>query len=400
MTFIACGEGDKKKIDVTKPIITLNGSAIVTLIEGNSYLELGAMAYDDIDGNITKAINVENAIDTTVIGSYSVTYNVKDSNNNKAIQVIRTVLVLPLTNRTNAKEVLILYDKVDSTRDTGKNHAILLENLLGHFDLNVKSKPAVDYVSNDMENAKTVFYIGSAYDILKSYDEGSVEKQAYQNFYTDVATKNKNIVWINYNLASLEKFWTDNNLDNQSFAQKFAISSDFISPSKYNRVEYKNTELFKGVIPFATPGANLSTCIAEGNNRYACATELNLIKIVDINKSKVFATAYSSIDKVNIPSVPYITRGGNFWFVGDIPFSYMSEEDRYLAFADILHDMLNIPHKESHKAIMRLEDVDAKTNINKFNEIATFMKNRNIPFSVATIARYEDPLGFENSVVS
>jgi hypothetical protein len=42
-------------------------------------------------------------------------------------------------------------------------------------------------------------------------------------------------------------------------------------------VKYKNTELFKGVIPFATPGSDVSLCENEGSNRYACSLELNLI---------------------------------------------------------------------------------------------------------------------------
>jgi uncharacterized protein YdaL len=78
----------------------------------------------------------------------------------------------------------------------------------------------------------------------------------------------------------------------------------------------------------------------------------------------------------------------------------MSEEDRYLAFSDILHDMLEIDHTESHKAIMRLEDVDARTNINDLLKIADLAREKHINFSVATISQYKDPFGIENNGVS
>lgn len=301
-----------------------------------------------------------------------------------------------VTKEEIKKEVLILYDTAGSFGDTGKTNAMFLENLLGHFDINIVSKPAIEYTENEMNNKIAVFYIGTTYDVLSYYSKNSTEKLAYKEFYKDIATKNKTIVWLNYNLPLLEQFWIDNNINNSTFAQKFGIRSDSISQLNYNRVSYKNTELFKGVIPFAMPGFNLSLCENEGNNSYACSLELNLIKIVDSQKSEVFATTYSTIAGTNTPVSPYITRGGKFWFVGDIPFSYVSEEDRYLAFSDLLHDMLNIPHQESHKAIMRLEDVSSKTRLSNLNTIAKYMKYKNIPFSVATIPQYEDPLGIDN----
>ena len=55
--------------------------------------------------------------------------------------------------------------------------------------------------------------------------------------------------------------------------------------------------------------------------------------------------------------------------------------------------MLGIDHNESHKAIMRLEDVNAETNPSDLAAIAEYMQSQNIPFNVATIPQYENPLG-------
>lgn len=297
------------------------------------------------------------------------------------------------------QNVLILYDTVGAYAEQGKLNALLLENLLGHFSITITSKPADQYIANEMadQNITTVFYLGTTFDVLGYYTEGSSKYNNYIEFYQDVATQNKTIVWMNYSLDSLEAKWdaSGDSWGVSTFEESTGFTS-FNIETNYNRVWYKDTELYKGVIPFATPGAATSTCYDEGNNVYACALELNTILISENNNiasTLATATTYDS----PASEEPYITHGGNFWFVGDIPFTYMSEEDRYLAFADLLHDMLDIPHEESHKAIMRLEDVNAETNTTALGKIADYMRTQNIPFSVATIPQYEDPYGVDHS---
>jgi len=307
---------------------------------------------------------------------------------------------LKLEKHTKKQKVLVLYDNAGPYGDIGKTHAILLQNLLGHFNVKIRIEPVVKYRSNHMKGQKAVFYLGTTFNPLSYYAEGSKEKNTYLKFFKDVATHDKNIIWINYNLNLLKAAWDTYQWGDTTMDEKFGFTFQYSNPAiKYNRVTYKNTELYKGVIPFATPGANVSLCLDEGNNRYACALELNRVTIKDSNKTKVYAEAYSTLLANRAPD-PYIIKGNNFWFVGDIPFTYMSEEDRYLAFSDLLHDMLGIYHKESHKAIMRLEDVDAKTDINDLLNIADLAREKKVKFSVATISQYEDPFGIENDGIS
>jgi uncharacterized protein YdaL len=288
-----------------------------------------------------------------------------------------------------------LYDTAGPYGEQGKINAMLLENLLGHFDVNITSKPTEQYIANEIvdENITTVFYLGTTFDVLGYYANGSTEYNSYMHFYKDTATQNKTIIWINYNLDLLETEWDANatNWGVSTFEESTGFTS-FGTDTDYNRVWYKNTELYKGVIPFATPGADTTNCYNEGNNTYACALELNTILISNENKTTIFAETNSTFN-LSISNEPYITQSGNFWFVGDIPFTYMSEEDRYLAFADLLHDMLGIDHNEVHKAIMRLEDVNAETDPSDLTAIADYMQSKNIPFNVATIPQYEDPFG-------
>lgn len=296
-------------------------------------------------------------------------------------------------------QVLVLFDNCGPYAVTGKGYSMLLQNLLGHFNVKIVSKPASEYRAGEMQKTIATFYIGSTYAALSYFPEGTNGYNGYQAFYKDIATSNIPVVWMNYNLQYLEEAWNKNNWGNTTMAQKLGIKFQYTFPVPYNRIKYKNTELYKGVVPFATPGANLSACLDEGDNRYACALELTRIDIVDSNKTKVYATAYSTIDTA-VQETPYITKAGNLWFVGDIPFTYMSEEDRYLAFADLLHDMTGIQHKEKHLALMRLEDVDARTELSDLAAIAELTKKKKVFFSVATIAQYEDPFGIENNGVA
>ena len=74
-------------------MITLLGEATVTLEVGTSYTDSGATASDNYDGDITSNIVSVNTVDTSTIGTYTVTYNVSDANGNAAAEVTRTVNV-------------------------------------------------------------------------------------------------------------------------------------------------------------------------------------------------------------------------------------------------------------------------------------------------------------------
>ena len=77
--------------DKTPPIIILNGASNITLIINEDYDELGANATDDRDG--TLAVIITGFVDSSIIGSYIVTYSATDEANNSA-SVTRMVDVI------------------------------------------------------------------------------------------------------------------------------------------------------------------------------------------------------------------------------------------------------------------------------------------------------------------
>lgn len=80
--------------DTTAPVITLLGTSPIDVVQGSAYTDAGATALDNIDGNITSNITVVNPVNTAVLGTYTVTYNVSDAALNAATQVTRTVNVV------------------------------------------------------------------------------------------------------------------------------------------------------------------------------------------------------------------------------------------------------------------------------------------------------------------
>ena len=81
------------EIDVVPPVIILIGSSTVNLYVGDTYEDAGSTALDDVDGDITENIVVINPVDTSIVGTYVITYNVSDVAGNAAEEVTRTVIV-------------------------------------------------------------------------------------------------------------------------------------------------------------------------------------------------------------------------------------------------------------------------------------------------------------------
>lgn len=69
--------------DTIKPEITLFGDNEITLNVGDEYIELGAIATDNVDGDITSKIKVSGKVNTKVSGTYEIKYQVSDVAKNK-----------------------------------------------------------------------------------------------------------------------------------------------------------------------------------------------------------------------------------------------------------------------------------------------------------------------------
>jgi poly(3-hydroxybutyrate) depolymerase len=79
--------------DTITPVITLVGSSNISLTAGENYTDAGATATDNVDGDITANIMVSGSVDTSIAGTYILSFNVVDAAGNAADTVMRTVVV-------------------------------------------------------------------------------------------------------------------------------------------------------------------------------------------------------------------------------------------------------------------------------------------------------------------
>ena len=105
--------------DTTAPVIVLQGDDPQVIEIDEPYVELGATATDDCDGNLTDEIDIDDSdVDTGTVGTYTVTYNVADAEGNAAAEVTRTVQVMDTEEPylvsatvTGVKEVTVVFSK-------------------------------------------------------------------------------------------------------------------------------------------------------------------------------------------------------------------------------------------------------------------------------------------------
>ena len=95
--FLNDGFGNLGFGDAVPPVLTLVGPATVSVPAGGSYSDAGAIAQDNIDGDISRSIVTTGAVNTAVAGGYIVTYNVVDRAGNNATPITRTVTVTGAT---------------------------------------------------------------------------------------------------------------------------------------------------------------------------------------------------------------------------------------------------------------------------------------------------------------
>jgi hypothetical protein len=138
-----------------KPEISLNGSSSVSVYQNDPYSDKGATAKDDEDGNltskITKTITGPNGnvstVDTTVLGTYSITYTVSDSKGQK-VSITRKVIVKEAPDTTDPIVTLTGSDTItldiflgDTWTDPG---ATALDNKDGDLTSSISVTDPVD----------------------------------------------------------------------------------------------------------------------------------------------------------------------------------------------------------------------------------------------------------------
>ena len=155
-------------VDTTIPVITLVGANPQVIEVGAAYVELGATALDNYDGDITASIAIDaSAVNTSLVGSYSVTYDVTDSNGNNAVQIVRTVDVVDTTI-----PVITLVGADPQVIEVGAAYVELGATALDNYDGDVSGSIVID--SSAVNTAVVGSYVVT-YDVDDSEGNSAVQ---------------------------------------------------------------------------------------------------------------------------------------------------------------------------------------------------------------------------------
>ncbi len=242
------------------------------------------------------------------------------------------------------KSVLIIFEGKDELTNLARGDARQLAMLLGHFHIQIAIKGSEEYKSGEMRKYDITFIIGYT---LKYSPPHILMK--------DVTERTKTCVWMHTGMIALNKQFSTSKL--------YGFETIAIDTSTgYPTVQRGNAFFTK----------------EEPN--------ITITKVVDENRCSVIATASSKRT-----TIPYILRSGDFWYVADSPFASATENDRYLLFADLLHDILNENHPASHRALIRIEDVHPLEDPDRLRAVARYLYSENVPFLISLVPFYVDP---------
>lgn len=252
------------------------------------------------------------------------------------------------TALASQNKALILEDEIHAS-GPGSNPENTIANLLGHFNLPYEIKTVDSYVKGDVDSYRVTFYVGDYWDHTLPAD-----------FLEDVLTTDSRVVWVNYNLWQLA--W---GTGQQEFETRFGFRYVQTRPTgKYTRVAYKGRTFSRSQGEFAQ------------------------LQILDTGKALQEASFTGGST-----TYPFVVKSGNFWFVADEPILQYTGDSSYLVWCDLLHDMVDLQHPAEHKALVRIEDIDAYEDPAKVRAIADYLNSQGVPFSLGVIPRFTDPLG-------
>src|SRR5205085_2704929 len=81
---------------------------------------------------------------------------------------------------------------------------------------------------------------------------------------------------------------------------------------------------------------------------------------------------------------------GALTYVAEVPFTYVTFDDRYLVLTDLLYELLAPSTPARHRALVRIEDVGPHSDPAQLRQIADYLHSRNVPFAVAVFPVYDD----------
>lgn len=214
--------------DTVSPTLTLVGDAEINIAQNSTYQELGCVATDNYDGDLTTKISVESQVDTATKGTYIVKYTVTDSSGNSA-NISRTVNVVSANSsdvsRKNATGLPVLmyhffYDK--DAGETGKDGNYMeihdFEEQLKYLSENNYYFPTWDEVKNYVDGKSCL----PEHSVVITVDDGD---ESFFRLAAPVIEK--------YNVK-VTSFVVTSWIENSDYLKQFSSSGKIIFQSHSN----------------------------------------------------------------------------------------------------------------------------------------------------------------------
>ena len=269
---------------------------------------------------------------------------------------------------------LVLFDTTGDYAKLGEYYALSMGTLASHSGA-VTTLPVKDYVAGLAGRFSNVVYVGSTYD-----------EPLPRAFIDDTLTGNIPVMWSGFNIWQLTKTDADRAAFTQRYgwdpATSYIDSTDRVTKISYNGASLKRNELNTGGI------------VAPHITR---EQDVKVLGRAECSKSDGAATACASVAQSGTSSFPWAVSSSGLTFIGEIPLTYLGEQDRYIAAADILLDVLQPSAQQYRQAAVRLEDITPDSDPEELQAIVNYLHSENVPFQMAVVPIYTDPKGTENN---
>jgi uncharacterized protein YdaL len=263
---------------------------------------------------------------------------------NARIGFLLIVFLLLSATSVSQQRVLVLFEGTDVETNLGRGDAFQLSQLMGHFKTRTDVRSVEEYRAGQMEAYDVVCFVG--------YTLRCTPPAA---FMKDLVKRERTVIWLHTGMAAFSRA--------QDLDKRYGFTAERVDTTRGWTQVRRGKDLFTKTEP------NLTLC-----------------RITDATRCKEVATAHSQ----RKGQTPYVLRSGAFWYVADSPFALAYEHDRYLLFADLLHDMLGEQHPSSHRAMIRIEDIHPLEDPERLRQVADVLYEEGVPFLVGLTPYFVD----------
>jgi uncharacterized protein YdaL len=223
-------------------------------------------------------------------------------------------------------------------------YGTLARNLISHFG-GSQVITASDYKSGMAAGYRGIVYIGA-----------STGTPVPSSFLYDVLNSGRQVLWLGENISQLANFF--------AFQSTYGWTPGPDQKVKIRQIRYRNTALARD------PGDTDP-----------------LTAITSVSGAKVLGTVVTADGR----TLPWAVRSGHLTYVAEVPLDASTQNDRYLAVADMLYDLLSPRTTARHRALVRLEDIGPEADPKAVKAAGELLIHKHIPFSFGVFPIYIGP---------